>query len=209
MKPLLALLCLVNGLTDHDPFRAVAARMRPDVVQLRARALLGVRGQEGVHEAQLTGSGVLVGNGLAVANLHIAVLPDIQGRLAPVESVEIVVPGQGAFAATLLAGDLGLDIALYRLEGGEALPGVALAESDPDVDQAVVAMGASGDRIAAVRSAITEVHEAGFALAAPLGSDFWGGPIFDGEGKLVGVFGPVAAVRASVLRQMIERAGSN
>jgi S1-C subfamily serine protease len=210
MKPLLALLCLVNGLTEHDPFRAVADRMRSDVVQLRARALLGMRGVEGAAmETELTGSGVLIGKGLAVANLHLAVLPDFEGNLAAVESVEIVVPGRGAFPATLLAGDLNLDIAVFRLEGGEALPGAALAENEPGVDQAVVAMAASGDRIAAVRSAISEVHEARFSLAAPLGRDFWGGPVFDGEGKLVGVLGPVAAVRASMLRQIIERAGSN
>ena len=46
MTPLFALLALVNGLTEHDPFRAVADRMRPEVVLLRSRALLGVRGQE-------------------------------------------------------------------------------------------------------------------------------------------------------------------
>ncbi|HEX9577125.1 MAG TPA: serine protease [Myxococcales bacterium] len=211
MKSLLALLCFVTGLEQPDPFRAVAERMREDVVQLRARALLGVRGQDGritKGEAELTGSGVLIGKGLAVANLHLAVLPDAEGRLAPVESVEIVVPGQGAFSATLLGGDVDLDIAVFRLEGGDSLPGAALAESDPAVDESVVAMGATGDRIAAVRSAISEVRDAGFVLAAPLGRDFWGGPVFDSQGKLVGVLGPIAAVRASALRVILERSGA-
>ena len=212
MNALFALLCSVNGLTGFDPFKAVADRMRPEVVQLRSRALLGVRGEQGaidVRETELIGSGVLVGGGLAIANLHLAVLPDIEGKLAPVESIVIVVPEKGAFPATLLGGDVDLDIAVYRMEGGDALPGAALAESDPAVDDSVVAMGIAGDRIAAVRSAISEVRDAAFLLAAPLGRSFWGGPVFDGEGKLVGVIGPVAAVRASVLRQIIERAGSN
>src|SRR5207244_3907522 len=93
MTPLFALLSLVNGLTEHDPFRAVADRMRPEVVLLRSRALLGVRGQEDAApvQAELTGSGVLIGKGLALGSLHLAVLPDVEGKLSPVESVEILV----------------------------------------------------------------------------------------------------------------------
>jgi hypothetical protein len=199
--------------------RAVADRVEEQVVQIHSRATLAVRNALGELEprtASLAGAGVLIGNGLALASLHVALLAGADGALAQVDQIAIAVPNHGIYQAALLGGDLEMDVGLFQLLGAPDMEGAALAPGDPALGDTVVALGSARDYTTAVGSAVTSVQISGglavrFLLAAPLGSVFWGGPVFDSDGELCGLLSPaadgsIAAVPVSLLRRVIEMA---
>jgi hypothetical protein len=202
-----------------EALREVADRMQAQVVQLRARATVVVRNGDGEvvpREASLSGAGVLIGNGLALASLHLAVLPAASGGLESVDRIDVAVPGRGIHAARLLGGDVALDVGVFQLAGIDDLEGASLAGMDPAVGDALVAMGTEGDHIDAAGSQIAAVQSLGgvpfrLLLEAQLTPEFWGGPLFDADGKLAGLLAPaeagsVAAVPVSLVRRVIENA---
>jgi S1-C subfamily serine protease len=174
--------------------QAVADRVHALAVQVRARAFVADQtdGELRVHEAVSMASGVLVGNGLVLTALSAVTLQGPDGGLQPANEVEVVVDDVGTLPARLLAGDAGLGVAVVQLPDlARGLAAASLAADDPKPGDELLAVGVDGDSIRAVGVLLEKIvlDDAGPRLEtdrAPPPS-FWGGPLFDERGHLVGI----------------------
>jgi S1-C subfamily serine protease len=185
-----------------DRWKAIADRLYATVVQ--------VEGSE-ARQVVARGTGVLIGDGLAVATLHSVAVPAGTG-MTVCRDVRVLVPNAGAIDAQVIDALPDLDLALLRLAvEGDALAGAALATELPAVGDRMVALGAGNDEIAGVGVIVSQVEGDVLTLASRrmLDSRFWGGPLFDSNGQLAGIqlTGTVGAraISARIIRALVDR----
>ena len=209
---------VVVPLPQRPELQAVADRVHALTVQVRARAFIAEHTDGGlrVHEATSSASGVLVGNGLVLTGLSAVMLRGREGGLQPANEIEVVVDDVGTLPARLLAGDTGLEVAvLQRPDEAGSLAGASLAAEDPNAGDAMLAIGVDGDSIRAVgvfleRAGLGDGTGPRLQIDRALPPLFWGGPVFDDRGHLVGITTHPAstggtAVPASLLRPLLRR----
>jgi len=177
--------------------KEVADRLHETVIEVHgtAAAAAGV-------ETPTFGSGVLIGGGLALTTLH---------TVAGGGNVEVQVQGAGTLVAKVVGGFPQIDLAVLRLDNAAALPSAALADQPPAVGDALIAMGTDEDAVSAVGVSVAAVNGDLLVLAGNrrVDSRFWGGPIFDTQGRLVAIVVATltvpGAVTASSLRTLLQQ----
>jgi S1-C subfamily serine protease len=188
---------------DAPDLKSVADRMHGAVVQVRGHA----------GETASYATGVLVGSRLAVTTLHTVAARAGEDKVVPLPYIEVFLPDQGVALAQLVSADLRLDLALLRLaEDAPGLDGPTLAAQDPARGESLIAMGAGEDAVTAVEVTVSEPRGGLFAVSSrhPLDSRFWGGPLFDLQGRLAAIeltaLGEPRAIPARLVKEWIERA---
>ena len=200
--------CLVASVVvpDAPDAKSVADRMHGTVVQVRGSA----------GETSSWATGVLVGPHLAVTPLHaVAARVAEDGTVSPLPRIDIFLQGREVSAAQIVSTDAALDLALLRLPDRIApLPSATFAAEDPAPGDTLIAMGAGEDAITVIDVTIVAMHGSIATVASkhPVDSRFWGGPLFDFEGRLAAIeltaLGEPRAVAAGVVKAWIERASA-
>ena len=205
--------------SPNPALQSVADRVHALAVLVRARALVAEQWEEGalrVHEALSSASGVLIGDGLALTEFGALALAMADGRKELAGQIEVIVDDVGPLPAQVVFADAALDVAVLRLpETARALPGALLASADPEVGDAMLAIGAVGDTLEVLTTHLTRVDpgEEGtrrLRTDRALRPPFWGGPLFDARGRLAGLNTPPTggvgtAVPASLLRPLVRK----
>lgn len=141
------------------------------------------------QEAQALGSGFLIdADGYVVTNNHV-----IDGAT----QITVTLQDERQFDATLVGRDEKTDLALLKIDGGASLPYVELGDSDrARVGDWVLAIGnpfgLGGTATAGIVSARGRDIQSGpyddyLQIDAPINSGNSGGPVFNADGKVVGV----------------------
>jgi S1-C subfamily serine protease len=131
---------------------AVAAKVKPAVVDVNTRVLVDVSGRT----AEAAGTGmVLTASGQVLTNNHV-----IRGAT----SIQVTVVGRpGSYTAQVVGADPTDDVALLQIQGISGLPTVTLADSSTlDVGQDVVAIGNAlgrGGEAAVTQGSVTGVGQ--------------------------------------------------
>ena len=183
--------------TPAKQLKEVADRLHETVIEVHgtAAAAAGV-------ETPTFGSGVLIGGGLALTTLH---------TVAGGGNVEVQVQGAGTLVAKVVGGFPQIDLAVLRLDNAAALPSATLADQPPAAGDALIAMGADEDAVSAVGVSVVAVNGDLLVLGSNrrIDSRFWGGPIFDTQGRLVAIVVATltvpGAVTASSLRTLLQQ----
>lgn len=199
-------LALAAVVLPSDPgtmWKSVADRLLSTVIE--------VHGQK-AHETIRYGTGVLIGNGLAITTLHAVALPSANGRMTPLEEVQVLVPDAGPMDAQVITGVPDLDLAILLLPGqATSLEGARLATGVPVQGDGLIAMGAANDAITAVGVVVSAVDGDLFALASKgmIDSRYWGGPLFDAQGRLAGIhltsMGASKAISAPAIQRLLDQ----
>jgi serine protease Do len=178
--------------TDAKP-RAlpdVVARVRPCVVSvLTSRTVEAEAGVGLVAREHALGSGFLIGaDGLMVTSRHV-----IDGA----DEVRVVLDDGRSFPGAVVARDALLDVALLRLQGARGLPTVTLGSSAGlRAGDTVIAIGnpfGLGPSVTVgILSATARSLEEGplgrlLQTDAAVNPGYSGGPLLDGEGRVVGI----------------------
>jgi len=186
--------------------KSVSDRLHTTVVEIRAQSSVPVAG-----ELSNYGTGVLIGNGLAVTTLHtVGTLQD--GKLQSAAHIDALIPDRGLAVADLVASFPDLDLAILRLEGATALTAAPFAAEAPPAGEPLVAMGTDEDSITVVGVTLAAASEDQLLLTSSrrVDSRFWGGPVFDVRGELVGITLPSLsapkALSAGALRKLLDEA---
>ncbi len=175
--------------------------------------VIEVQGQQ-AEDTISFGSGVLLGNGLAITTLHAVAQPSANGQMTPLRDVRVLVPDVGPLEARVMAGVPELDLAVLLLpERAASIAGAPLATEMPAAGDLLVAMGAGDDAITVRGVVVSAVDGDVFRLVSKRTTDsrFWGGPLFDAQGRLVGVqltsLAGSKAISARVILRLIEERG--
>jgi S1-C subfamily serine protease len=157
------------------------------------------------------GTGVLIGNKLAVTTLHAVAMPSGNGKMTPLQDVQVVVPEVGPMEAHVIAGAPEIDLAILALpDGAASLEAAPLATEVPEQGDALVAMGTGDDTITVLGVIVSGVDGDLFGLVSKrmIDSRFWGGPLFDSQGRLAGIhltsIGPSRAISARVIQRLLD-----
>lgn len=190
--------------------KSVADRMHSSVVAVRAQAAMAVP-QAGETNAVVQtpsfGTGVLIGDGLAVTTLHTVgnLLP---GRVLAWKDIEVLVPDAGQVGATLVGSYPELDLAVLRLNqsAGDA---VELAPGGPVLGEPLVAMGTDDEAVTVIGVNVAAIKGDHLLLATGrrMDSRYWGGPLFDVHGRLAGISLPTTmptALSSGALANLLE-----
>ncbi len=193
-------------------FKPVADKLHSTVIDVNGRVPVSADGATAVAERVTHGTGTLLANGLAVTTLHAVALPSPAGKLIPLQDVEVQVAGGNAMAAQVIAGAPDLDLAILALPAEAAsleaapLSTDALTEGDP-----LLAMGVDGDAVVVVGVSVVAVNGDILSVGGDriLDSRFWGGPLYDERGRLVGIelmsLGPAKAISASFIQRLLDQ----
>ena len=193
-------------------FKSVADRLHSTVIVVRARAAVAVptgNDAEGIVQTPSFGTGVLIGDGLAITTLHTvgAVLP---GRMAAWTEIEALLQDSAPVGAKIIGWFPELDLAVLRLAETPSTAPVALASEVPATGERLLAMGADDDVVSVVGVTLAAARGDQLILTSPrrVDSRYWGGPIFDIHGRLVGITVPSVtpkAVSALAIGALLER----
>ena len=193
-------------------FKSVADRLHSTVIVVRARAAVAVptgNDAEGIVQTPSFGTGVLIGDGLAITTLHTvgAVLP---GRMAAWTEIEALLQDSAPVGAKIIGWFPELDLAVLRLAETSSTAPVALASEVPATGERLLAMGADDDVVSVVGVTLAAARGDQLILtsARRVDSRYWGGPIFDIHGRLVGITVPSVtpkAVSALAIGALLER----
>ena len=171
---MIALIAAVALLGPKQQLKDVADRLHGTVIEVRSSAALGGA------QVPTFGAGVLIGGGLALTTLH---------TVAGGGAIEVLAQNAGSMTATVLGSFPQVDLAVLKLDAAEALQSAALAEDLPAAGEPLIAMGAGEDTVEAV--GVNVLAQQGDLLllgsTRPVDSRYWGGPIFDAQGRLVAV----------------------
>ena len=138
-------------------------------------------------------SGVLIGDGLVLTTFSVVASRRSDGQLEPPAAIEVVTDEVGVVPARFVIADPALDLAILQLPDQlRDLGGATLAASDPAVGDGVIAIGAEADSLYVVGVSIDRVEfapggGARLYINRALPESFWGGPLFDAEGRLAGL----------------------
>jgi S1-C subfamily serine protease len=193
-------------LPDSDPrWKAVSDKLISTVIE--------VQGQQAVDTISF-GSGVLLGHGLAITTLHAVAQPSATGQMTPLREVRVLVPDVGPLDARVMVGVPELDLAVLLLpDRAVSIAGAPLATEVPAAGDLLVAMGAGDDAITVRGVVVSGVDGDVFRLVSKRLTDsrFWGGPLFDAQGRLVGIqltsLAGSKAISARVIQRLIEQRG--
>jgi S1-C subfamily serine protease len=191
---------LEAALALEKEIAAVVGRVRPAVVAIATVAPPDETGRRRTG----SGSGILISkDGLVLTNHHVA---------GEAERITVVTAGNRRRPAKVVGTDPEGDLALLRIDGGGPWPQVEMGDSDSlRVGQWVFAMGnprgastLDGEAIV-TWGAITALHCLGGGMAggqlfygdaiqtdAELNPGNSGGPLFDLDGRLIGINGRIA-----------------
>jgi len=198
-------------------WKAVADRLHSTVIEVRGRAASPTRA-EGALEMETVsfGTGVLIGNGLAVTTLHAVAQPSASGKMIPLQDVQVLVPDLGAVDARVIAGVPELDVAILALpEPAASVEGAPFAFETPLAGESLVAMGAGDGSVSVLGVVVSSVNGDLFTLLSKriMDSRFWGGPLFDSRGHLAGIqltsVGPSKAISARTIQRLLDQRGLN
>jgi len=209
---------VVPVLPDLD-VQSVADRVHSLGVAVRAHAFVttGADGKNArIAEAVSSATGVLIGDGLVLTTLSAVAVRRSDGQLEPPGAIEVVTDQVGLVPARFVAGDPALDLAVLQLPDQlRELEGATLPPSDPAVGEEMIAIGAEGNSLYVVGVTLERVEfapggGARLYMNRDLPPSFWGGPLFDAEGRLAGLSTrPTSdsgfAIPASLLRTLIDR----
>jgi S1-C subfamily serine protease len=191
---------VIGPMEQKGEFESLADRLRSIVIEVRATAAVVVPGANSAPEVLQTpsfGTGVLLGDGLAVTTLHTVgvVLP---GRMTAWSDIEASVPDLGKVAAQVVAWFPELDLAVIRLEGAVSIGAAPLATETPGAGELLIAMGVDEDAVRVVGVTVAGVSGDQLILASSrrIDSRYWGGPVFDLKGRLVGISLPSPTPKA-------------
>jgi S1-C subfamily serine protease len=160
----------------------------------------------------------LIGDGLVLTSLSAIAFRNGSGQLEPPAAIEVVTDQVGIVPARFVSGDPALDLAVLQLPDQlRELDGATLTPSDPTVGENMIAIGAEGNSLYVVGVDLERVEFASGGGARlyvnrALPPSFWGGPLFDAEGRLAGVSTRPAsasdagyALPASIFHALIDR----
>jgi len=195
-----------------DAFKPVADKLHGTVIDVRGRTSVTTDSGQEELETLTHGTGTLLGNALAVTSLHAVALPSPEGKMIPLPHVEVLLPGKGTMPAQVIAGVADLDLAILALPAaGAALEGAPLAADAPASGDLLIAMAVDDEAVIGVGTQVAAV-EGDFILLRSrrmLDSRFWGGPLFDARGRLVGVglmsLGPSKAISARAVQRLMDQ----
>ncbi|HEX4386141.1 MAG TPA: serine protease [Myxococcales bacterium] len=197
---------IINQSQDATKLRSVADRLHSSVIEVKATR---------EDEEASWGTGVLLGNGLALTALHSVGTVAADGQVTPLGTIDAVVYDHGEVRAHVVAAAPELDLALLRLESGNSIAAAPLAGEAPSVGDHLVAMGARNEEIVAAGVTVSVSEDDGslvFTSPRKVDSRFWGGPVFDGQGQLTAMTlhsrGSIRAVSIASLRSLIDQASS-
>ena len=153
-----------------------------------------------------------LGRGLAVTTLHAVALPSPAGKLIPLQDVQVVVAGGEPMPAQVIAGAPDLDLAILALSAeAAALEAPPLSTDTPAEGEPLVAMGVDDDGVVVVGVSLAAVNGDVLTVGGKrmLDSRFWGGPLYDGRGRLVAIglmsLGPQKAISARVIQRILDQ----
>jgi S1-C subfamily serine protease len=185
------------------PWKAIADRMVSTVVQ--------VQGDE--PEQAPARAGVLIGNGLAVTTLREVAIRSGNGA-APFHELQVLLPDGSRVSARVVETLPELDLALLLLSSESAqLAAAPLATEVPAEGDLLIAMGTGQEEISVIGMVVSRVSGDVFALDSKRAADsrFWGGPLFDEQGRLAGIqlasVNGLKAVSARLIQRMLDRRG--
>ena len=197
---------IINQSQDVSNLRSVADRLHTSVIEVKASR---------DEEESTWGTGVLLGNGLALTALHSVGTASAAGKIMPMRNIAAIVYDHGAVRAHVVAVAAELDLALLRLDSIDTPEAAPLASEAPSVGDHLVAMGARNEEIVAAGVTVSKSAVDGslvFTSPRKVDSRFWGGPVFDGEGHLTAMtlesMGSIKAVSIASLRSLIDQASS-
>ena len=180
-------------------FKAVADRLHSTVIAVRARAELTVPGSDEQDSVQTPtfGTGVLIGDGLAVTTLH-SVGSVVPGKTTAWKDIEVLAPGSGPVAAKIVASVPELDLAVLQLAETPSTRPLVLAPGIPAAGNELLAMGTDEEAITVVGVTLAAASGDELFLTSTrrMDSRYWGGPIFDVQGRLVGITLPSLTSKA-------------
>jgi S1-C subfamily serine protease len=191
---------------DAANLKLVADRLHSSVIEVKASRK---------DESPSWGTGVLLGDGLALTAFHNVGVTAADGRISAMRDVVAIVYDHGEVRAHVVAGAPELDLAILRLDSKDAPEAAPLATQPPTVGERLVAMGASDEQIVAAGVTVSKESDDGSLLLVSsrnIDSRFWGGPVFDAEGHLTAMtltsMGQIKAVSISSLRSLIDQAAA-
>ena len=197
-------------------WKAVADRLHSTVIEVRGLAAPPARGADGALEMETVsfGTGVLIGNGLAVTTLHAVAQPSAGGKMIPLQDVQVLVPDLGSVDARVIAGAPDLDVAILAIgEPGASVEGAPFASETPWAGESLVAMGAADGSVSVLGVVVSSVNGDLFTLQSKrmMDSRFWGGPLFDSRGQLAGIqltsVGASKAISARTIQWLLDQRG--
>jgi serine protease Do len=165
---------------------ALIEKVRPSIVTIR------VNGRDGDHLQMGTGF-IIESTGLIVSNFHVIG----EGRPFTLETAT----GRKLDAVSVESSDRASDLVIIRVDvTGEPLPALAIAEGDvPPQGTRVLAfgnpLGLENSVVSGIVSAVREVDgNEMIQLAMPVEPGNSGGPLVDGDGRVVGVVNMKSAI---------------
>ena len=199
----------------EEALKAVADKLHSTVIYVSGRVSVPAGGGTAMPEKVTHGTGTFLGRGLAVTTLHAVALPSPAGKLIPLQDVQVVVAGGEPMPAQVIAGAPDLDLAILALSAeAAALEAPPLSTDTPAEGEPLVAMGVDDDGVVVVGVSLAAVNGDVLTVGGKrmLDSRFWGGPLYDGRGRLVAIglmsLGPPKAISARVIQRMLDqRAG--
>jgi len=215
--PALSAAPLVSGTSDQDRIVSAVKRVSPSVVAINVNVdgrqyipvdpffgggAQGNAGQLRHYHARASGSGfVFAKDGLIVTNAHV-VRPPSGGN---VSKIEVVFPNGDRLPAHLYAMNIGVDLALLKVDGYAKLPPpVEIADSSKlqagqwaiaigqpfELKQSVtvgVVSGFNRDEPIENENGSVQEFKGLMQTSAPINPGNSGGPLIDVEGRLIGV----------------------
>ena len=196
----------------HAAFKAVADRLHSSVIAVRARAVVALPpGSDAQRSVQtpVFGTGVLIGDGLAITTLH-TVAAVVPGKITAWSDIEALVQDSGPVQAKITAWFPELGLAVLRLAKTATAEDAVFAAEPPAAGEALVAMGTDDETVSVVGVTVAAVRGDELVLTSTrrVDSRYWGGPLFDVHGRLAGITLPSLtprAVNSQAIAGLVER----
>lgn len=170
--------------------RAVADRMHSTVIEIEARPVLTVVMESGQESLRLPSfaTGVLVGDGLAITTLH-GIGGMVSGKFAAWGDLQAVVPDLGTVPARVVGWFPEWDLAVLEVPESASLATAPLATEAATRGEALIVMGIGDDAVTGVGVTVAGTSGDQLVLTSPrrIDSRYWGGPLFDAQGRLAGI----------------------
>lgn len=193
-------------------FKAVADRLHSSVIGIRARAVVplpaGSDAQQAV-QSEVFGTGVLIGDGLAITTLH-TVADLVAGKVTARSDIEALVQGSGTVTAEVTGFFPEVGLAVLRLAKTPSGDEAVVAPNPPAAGEALVAMGTDDETVSVVGVTVAAIRGDELILTSTrrVDSRYWGGPLFDVRGRLAGIALPSLsprAISAPAIAALLER----